>query len=130
MTLVLTMIYSLMTTLIKEGKVYIAESPLYEINCGDEVWFAYTEKEKSDALTEIGKSKYTIQRSKGLGENDPDMMSLTTMNPSTRRLIKVSPSIAEETSEMFDLLMGDNLQGRKEYISENGHLYVDMTDVS
>ena len=129
-TLVLTMIYRLMPTLIKEGKVYIAESPLYEINCGDEVWFAYTEKEKSDALTEIGKRKYTIQRSKGLGENDPDMMSLTTMNPSTRRLIKVSPSIAEETSEMFDLLMGDNLQGRKEYISENGHLYVDMTDVS
>ena len=129
-TLVLTMIYRLMPTLIKEGKVFIAESPLYEINCGEEVWFAYTEKEKTDALAEIGKKKYTIQRSKGLGENDPDMMSLTTMNPSTRRLIKVSSSLAEETSELFDLLLGDNLQGRKDYISENGHLYVDMTDVS
>lgn len=129
-TLVLTMIYRLMPTLIDEGKVFIAESPLYEINCGDEVWFAYTEKEKSDVLNEIGSKKYTIQRSKGLGENEPEMMSLTTMNPATRRLIRVDSTIAEETAEKFDLLLGDNLQGRKEYISENGHLYVDLTDIS
>ena len=129
-TLVLTMIYRLMPTLINEGKVFIAESPLYEINCGDEVWFAYTEKEKNDVLKEIENKKYTIQRSKGLGENDPDMMSLTTMNPTTRRLIKIEPSMAEETAEMFDLLLGDNLQGRKEFISNNGHLYIDLTDVS
>lgn len=129
-TLVLTMIYRLMPTLIDEGKVYIAESPLYEINCGDEVWFAYTEKEKSDVLNEIGSKKYTIQRSKGLGENEPEMMSLTTMNPATRRLIRVDSSVAEETAAKFDLLLGDNLQGRKEYISENGHLYVDLTDIS
>ena len=129
-TLVLTMIYRLMPTLINEGKVFIAESPLYEINCGDEVWFAYTEKEKNDVLKEIENKKYTIQRSKGLGENDPDMMSLTTMNPTTRRLIKIEPSMAQETAEMFDLLLGDNLQGRKEFISNNGHLYIDLTDVS
>lgn len=129
-TLILTMIYRLMPTLINEGKVFIAESPLYEITCGDETWFAYTEKEKTDVLAEIGKKKYTIQRSKGLGENDPEMMSLTTMNPLTRRLIKVEPSMAEETSEKFDLLLGDNLADRKEYIAENGHLYIDMTDVS
>ncbi|MCR5522275.1 MAG: DNA topoisomerase [Clostridia bacterium] len=129
-TLVLTMIYRLMPTLIREGKVFIAESPLYEINCNDEVWFAYSEKEKSDVLEKIGDRKYTIQRSKGLGENDPDMMSLTTMNPETRRLIKVEPSLAQETAEKFDLLLGDNLEGRKEYITENGYLYSDLVDVS
>ncbi len=129
-TLILTMIYRLMPTLINEGKVFIAESPLYEINCGDETWFAYTEKEKNDVIAEIGNKKYSIQRSKGLGENDPDMMSLTTMNPSTRRLIKIEPSFAQETSEKFDLLLGDNLAGRKDYIAENGHLYIDLTDVS
>lgn len=129
-TLVLTMIYRLMPTLIKEGKVFIAESPLYEINCGDEVWFAYTEKEKTDALKDIGSKKYIIQRSKGLGENEPEMLSLTTMNPLTRRLVKVDPSLAFETSEKFELLLGDNLQGRKDYISENGHKYIDLTDIS
>ena len=129
-TLILTMIYRLMPTLFEEGRVYIAESPLYEITSGDETWFAYTEKEKSDALSEIGDRKYTIQRSKGLGENDPDMMWLTTMNPATRRLIRIEPSFAQETADKFDLLLGDNLAGRKEHISENGHLYIDMADVS
>ncbi len=129
-TLILTMIYRLMPTLINEGKVFIAESPLYEINCGDETWFAYTEKEKNDVIAEIGNKKYSIQRSKGLGENDPEMMSLTTMNPSTRRLIKIEPSFAQETADKFDLLLGDNLIGRKDYIAENGHLYIDLTDVS
>ncbi len=129
-TLILTMIYRLMPTLFEEGKVFIAESPLYEITCGDETWFAYTEKEKTDALAEIGNKKYTIQRSKGLGENDPDMMWLTTMNPATRRLIKVEPAVAQETADKFDLLLGDNLSGRKEHISQNGHLYIDMADVS
>ncbi len=129
-TLILTMIYRLMPTLIHEGKVFIAESPLYEITCGDETWFAYTEKEKADVLAEIGNKKYTIQRSKGLGENDPDMMSLTTMNPATRRLIQVDPSQAKATAEKFDLLLGDNLSGRKDYITEKGHLYIDLTDIS
>ena len=129
-TLVLTMIYRLMPTLISEGKVFIAESPLYEINCGDEVWFAYTEKEKVEVLEKVGNKKYIIQRSKGLGENDADMMSLTTMNPATRRLIKIDPSYAEETATKFELLLGDNLQGRKDYISEFGHLYIDDTDLS
>ena len=129
-TLILTMIYRLMPTLIREGKIFIAESPLYEITSGNQTWFAYTEKEKQDALDEIGSRKYTIQRSKGLGENEAEMMNLTTMNPATRRLIKIQPSDFEETEERFDLLLGKNLEGRKEYIAQNGHLYIDMTDVS
>ena len=130
-TLILTMIYRLMPTLIKEGKVFIAESPLYEITCKDETWFCYTEKEKQDALLEIGDRKYTIQRSKGLGENEPEMMWLTTMNPKTRRLIKVEPDYSPEAvAEKFDLLLGDNLQGRKDYLAENGAQYIDMTDLS
>lgn len=129
-TLILTMLYRLTPTLIKEGYVYIAESPLYEINSKDKLYFAYTEQEKSDILEIIGKNKYTIQRSKGLGENDPDMMWLTTMNPETRRLIKVMPESAEATSNMFDLLLGDNLQGRKDYIAENGQNYLDLADLS
>ncbi len=130
-TLILTMIYRLMPTLIKEGKVFIAESPLYEITCKDETWFCYTEKEKQDALLEIGDRKYTIQRSKGLGENEPEMMWLTTMNPKTRRLIKIEPDYSPEAvADKFDLLLGDNLQGRKDYIAENGAQYIDMTDLS
>ncbi len=119
-TLILTMLYRLTPTLIEEGYVYIAESPLYEINTKDRTYFAYTEKEKRRYLEEIGKTKYTIQRSKGLGENEPEMMWLTTMNPETRRLIRVNADEAEKTAEMFDLMLGDNLQGRKDYIAENG----------
>jgi len=130
-TLILTMIYRLMPTLLKEGKVFIAESPLYEITSKGQTWFAYTEKEKQMALEEIGDAKYTIQRSKGLGENDADMMWLTTMNPKTRRLIKVEPNDVEELiAEKFELLLGDNLQDRKEFIAENGHLYLDLADIS
>ena len=129
-TLILTMIYRLMPTLIENGYVFIAESPLYEISYKDETWFAYTEKEKADVLAELEGKKFTIQRSKGLGENDADMMWLTTMNPATRRLIKIEPDFAEAMAEKFDLLLGDNLAGRKQYIAENGHLYIDMADVS
>ncbi len=129
-TLLLTMIYRLTPKLIEEGKVFIAESPLYEINAKDETYFAYTEKEKDDFILKIADQKYTIQRSKGLGENEPDMMNLTTMNPSTRRLIKIMPEDAERTSQMFDVLLGDNITGRKEFIIENGHLYIDVADVS
>ena len=129
-TLILTMIYRLVPTLIKEGRVFIAESPLYEITSGNQTWFAYTEKEKADTLEEIGNKKYTIQRSKGLGENDADMMNLTTMNPATRRLIKIDPVEASLMAEKFDLFEGNNLSGRKEYIENYGHLYIDMTDVS
>lgn len=129
-TLILTMIYRLMPTLINEGKVYIAETPLYEITTKDKPYFAYDEQEKTDILRMIEGQKYTIGRSKGLGENQPDMMNLTTMNPATRRLIRVLPEDAEQTSIMFDLLLGDNLQGRKDYIAENGWLYIDDVDVS
>ncbi|MBQ4119260.1 MAG: DNA topoisomerase [Clostridia bacterium] len=129
-TLILTMIYRLMPTLISEGKVFIAETPLYEIGTKKMTYFAYDESEKKEILEQIGDEKYDLQRSKGLGENQPDMMNLTTMNPETRRLIKVLPEDAERTSEMFDLLLGDNLQGRKEYISENGYLYIDEADIS
>ena len=129
-TLILTMIHRLMPTLINEGKVYIAETPLYEIGTKKMTYFAYDEKEKIDILEQIGDEKYTIQRSKGLGENQPDMMNLTTMNPETRRLIKVMPQDAERTSQMFDLLLGDDLAGRKEFISENGYMYLDEADIS
>ena len=119
-TLVLTMIYRLMPKLIEAGKVYIAETPLYEVTCKDQTYFAYNESEMDDIKAKIGDNKYTVQRSKGLGENEAEMMSLTTMNPETRRLIKVMPSDAEATSQMFDLLLGDNLDGRKEYIADYG----------
>ena len=129
-TLILTMLYRLTPTLIEEGYVYIAESPLYEITCKDDTYFAYTEDEKTRITEKLGKAKYSVQRSKGLGENEPDMMWLTTMNPETRRLIKVTPSEASATSEMFDLLLGDNLQGRKDFIATNGYLYLDDMDLS
>ena len=129
-TLILTMLFRLAPTLIERGRVYIAESPLYEITTKDKTYFAYTEQEKAHALAQIGDAKYTIQRSKGLGENEPDMMWLTTMNPETRRLIRVTPSQAQETSDMFDLLLGDNLAGRKEFIAENGSRYLEMADIS
>ena len=129
-TLILTMLYRLTPTLIEQGYVYIAESPLFEITTKDKTFFAYNEKEKSDILKIIGNKKYTLQRSKGLGENEPDMMSLTTMNPETRRLIKVTPDSFEETVHMFDMLLGDDLQGRKDYISKYGSDYFDMADIS
>ena len=129
-TLILTMLYTLAPTLIEKGYVFIAESPLYEINTKDRTYFAYDESERTDILKQIGNQKFTIQRSKGLGENEPDMMSLTTMNPDTRRLIKVSPDDAEHTKFMFDMLLGDNLSARKEFINNNGHDYLDMADIS
>lgn len=129
-TLILTMIYRLMPTLIEEGKVFIAETPLYEINTKDQVWFAYTEQEKTAALEEIGNAKYTVQRSKGLGENEAEMMWLTTMNPKTRRLVEILPEDAERTAQIFDMLLGDNLAGRKEHIADNGYMYIDMLDLS
>ena len=129
-TLILTMIYRVMPTLINEGKVYIAETPLYEINTKEMTYFAYDENEKNEILAKIGDKKYSLQRSKGLGENQPDMMNLTTMNPETRRLIKVMPSEAEATAKMFDLLLGDNLQGRKEFIADYGYMYIDDADLS
>ncbi len=129
-TLLLTMIYRLTPTLIKEGKVFIAESPLYEITSKSQVYFAYTEQEKDEFIKEIGSEKFTVQRSKGLGENEPDMMNLTTMNPKTRRLIKVLPDDAGKTAEIFDILLGDNLSGRKDYIVKHGADYIDNLDVS
>ena len=124
------MIYRLCPTLIQEGYVYIAESPLFEINCGEKTWFAYSEKEKAEIVRTLEGKKYKVDRSKGLGENDPDMMWLTTMNPETRRLIKVMPTDAEATSYVFDLLEGDNLQGRKEHIANEGYKFLDLADLS
>ncbi len=133
-TLILTMLYRLCPTLIREGYVYIAETPLFEITCkeksGEKTWFAYSEKEKADILKKLESKKVNVQRSKGLGENDPEMMWMTTMSPETRRLIRVLPEDAEETARVFDLLLGDNLSGRKDYIAENGYKYLDMIDVS
>ena len=129
-TLILTMLYRLVPTLIREGYVYIAETPLFELNTKDKTFFAYSEAEKAEILEKIGNQKVTVARSKGLGENEPDMMWLTTMNPETRRLIKVMPEDAEKTAFYFDLLLGDNLAGRKDYIAENGSQYLDLADIS
>ena len=129
-TLILTMIYRLMPSLIDLGYVYIAESPLYEITTRDRTYFAYDDSERAEILNSIGNEKYTLQRSKGLGENEPEMMWLTTMNPATRRLIKVTPADAEDTASMFDILLGDNLNGRKEYIALHGNEYLEELDVS
>ncbi|MDO5547706.1 MAG: toprim domain-containing protein [Eubacteriales bacterium] len=129
-TLILTMLYRLVPTLIEQGFVYIAESPLYEINCKNDTYFAFDESEKTAILRKLEGKKYTIQRSKGLGENEAEMMWETTMNPETRRLIRVTPEDVSPTREMFDLLLGDNLAGRKEYIAENGWQYLDVADIS
>ena len=129
-TLILTMLYRLCPTLIREGYVFIAESPLFEISCKDKTWFAYNEQEKVQILKPLEGKKVTIQRSKGLGENDPEMMWMTTMNPDTRRLIKVMPEEAERTSWYFDVLLGDELAQRKDFIAENGAKYLELADIS
>lgn len=129
-TLILTMLYRLVPTLIREGFVYIAESPLFEITYKDKTWFAYTENEKTEILKELDGKKISIQRSKGLGENEAEMMWMTTMNPETRRLIKILPEDAERTAAYFDMLLGDNLQARKDYIADNGYKYLDLADLS
>ena len=129
-TLILTMLYRLTPTLIREGYVYIAESPLYEITAKDKTYFAYTEKEKAEVLKKLEGKKFTLQRSKGLGENDPDMMWMTTMNPATRRLIRVEAEDAQRTAAMFDLMLGDNLQGRKDFIAQHGQEYLELADIS
>ncbi len=128
-TLILAMLYTLVPTLIQEGKVYIAETPLYEINTRKDTFFAYSEQEKNQILSKLNQ-KYTLQRSKGLGENDPEMMWQTTMNPESRRLIQVIPESAQITQDVFELLLGDNLQGRKEFIADKGHKYLDLLDMS
>ena len=129
-TLILTMLYRLTPTLIEKGYVYIAESPLFEITTKDKTYFAYDEPEKDKILKMIGNKSFTIQRSKGLGENEADMMSLTTMNPETRRLIKVNPDDIEMTQWMFKKQLGDDLAGRKEFITNNGAEYLEMADIS
>ena len=129
-TLILTMLYRLCPTLIRDGYVYIAESPLFEITCKDKTWFAYNESEKAQILHQLEGQKVTIQRSKGLGENEPKMMWMTTMNPETRRLIKVLPEDAERTAHYFDILLGDNLAARKNFIAENGARYLELADLS
>ena len=129
-TLILTMLYRLTPTLIEKGYVYIAQTPLYEITTKKRTYFAYNEQERGQIMDMIGDEKFTIQRSKGLGENDPEMMALTTMNPKTRRAIKVTPEGAAQTAALFELLLGDDLQGRKDMIAEHGHEYLDMLDIS
>ncbi len=129
-TLILAMLYRLTPTLIEQGYVYIAETPLYEINTKTDTYFAYNDREKAEILEEIGEQKYTIQRSKGLGENEPEMMSMTTMHPATRRLVKVNPTDVEETATVFDVLLGDDLEGRKRIIAEHGAEYLDMLDLA
>ena len=129
-TLLLTLFYRLLPTLIERGKIFIAESPLYEISTKDDIFFAYNEFEKANILKDLEdkKVKYTLQRSKGLGENEPDMMWRTTMDPATRRLIAVMPTDAAATDDMFELMLGDNVARRREYIAENGAKYIAMAE--
>ena len=129
-TLILTMLYRLVPTLIQEGYVYIAESPLYEIESKGKTYFAYSDREKAEIIESLKGAKASINRSKGLGENDPDMMWMTTMNPETRRLIKVMPEDAQLMAQSFELLLGDNLEGRKNHIAQFGYKYLDMADIS
>ena len=129
-TLILTMLYRLAPTLIREGYVYIAESPLYEIESKGKTYFAYSDREKAEIVEGLHGAKATINRSKGLGENDPDMMWMTTMNPESRKLIRVMPEDVERTAQMFDLLLGDNLSGRKEHIAQFGSHFLDLADIS
>jgi DNA gyrase subunit B len=129
-TLILTMLWRLTPTLIRKGYVYIAESPLYEITCKDKTWYAYSDREKTQIVEGFGGAKYAVSRSKGLGENEPEMMWLTTMNPETRRLIRVMPEDARRTARCFDMLLGDDLAGRKNHIAEDGYKYLDMADIS
>ena len=128
-TLILAMLYRLIPTLINQGKVFIAESPLFEIICKGKSYFAYTEKERREIEGKLT-GKFSVSRSKGLGENEPEMMWLTTMNPKTRRLIQVLPEDARLTEEMFDILLGDNIIGRKAFIFENGSKYLNLADIS
>ncbi len=128
-TLLLTLFNRLLPTLIKEGRVYIAESPLFEITAKSGIYFAYNEQEKQEIIEKLGSEKYTLQRSKGLGENEPDMMWQTTMNPETRRLIRVTQCEAEATEHIFDVLLGDNLAERKEFIAQFAAQYVDRADI-
>ena len=129
-TLILTMLYRLAPTLIRDGYVYIAESPLYEIVSKGKTYFAYSDREKAAIVDSLGGAKADISRSKGLGENDPEMMWLTTMNPDTRKLIRVMPEDVERTAQVFDLLLGDNLAGRKAHIAECGSQFLDLADIS
>ena len=132
-TLLLTLFYRLLPTLIKENKIYIAETPLFEITVkekgAEKTYFAYDEFERADIIKRLGNKKYTLQRSKGLGENQPDMMWETTMNPATRRLVLVSPADAAATEEIFDTLLGNNLQGRKDFIAAHGNEYIKDADI-
>jgi DNA gyrase subunit B len=127
-TLILTMLYRLVPALITEKKVFIAESPLYEITAGKKTYFVYSDKEKNDVIAKLNETKYTLQRSKGLGENEPEMMWQTTMNPETRKLVAVLPGDIEKAQEMFEVLLGDKLKERKEFIETFGHKYIDLTE--
>ena len=119
-----------LAALIEQGYVYIAETPLYELTVKDQSYFAYDDREKDELLKKLAVKKVSIMRSKGLGENEPEMMWQTTMNPETRRLIKILPEEAEATAQMFDVLLGDNLSGRKDFIAVNGAKYLDLLDIS
>jgi len=128
-TLLLTMFYRLLPTLIEKERVFIAESPLFEITAKDDIYFAYNEQEKQQIIASLGDRKYTLQRSKGLGENEPEMMWKTTMNPATRRLIKITTADAADTATMFETLLGDDLESRKRFIAENAERYMAQADI-
>lgn len=127
--LLLTMFYRLAPQLIELGYIYIADTPLYEITIGTgknaKTAFAFSELEKNSILEGLENVSYKIQRSKGLGENTPEMMWETTMSPDTRRLIRVTMSEAEEMSHTFEMLLGDDIESRRQYIADYGYEYLE-----